>query len=304
MVGLSTMRAVQYRRFGGPEVLRLEEVPRPEPGPGQVRVAVHTAGVNPLDRKIREGLLGDRSMPQRPGLELAGLVDGAGDGAPAAVGDPVFGWAVTGAYAEFALAEIVATIPSGLSWQKAASLPVVGEAAVRGLRELAIRPGETLLIHGASGGVGTLATQLAVAHGADVIGTAAGTNSDYVASLGATPVTHGGGLVDRVRTLVPRVDAVLDLAGSGSLLDLLTLRGGTERVVTLADPTGPAQGVRFSSRTPSSRDGKILSELASQVATGRLHVRQGAAYPLDRASAAQEEIETGHSHGRITIQIR
>jgi NADPH:quinone reductase-like Zn-dependent oxidoreductase len=298
------MRAVQYHRFGGPEVLRLDEVPLPEPGPGQVRVAVHTAGVNPLDRKIREGLLGDRSLPRRPGSELAGIVDAPGPDAPANVGDPVVGWAMTGAYAEFALAEVVATIPPGLSWHEAASLPVAAEAAVRGLRELAIRPGETLLVQGASGVVGALATQLAVGRGVQVIGTAGDANVGYVASLGATPVAHGEGLVDRVRTRVPHVDAVLDAAGSGALRDLLTLRGGTERVVTLADPTGPAQGVRFSSRTPSPRDSETLAALAAGVAAGRLHIRHARSHPLERAAQAQEETAGGHSRGKITIDVR
>lgn len=304
MVRLTTMRAVQYDAFGGPEVLRLDEVPVPEPGPGQVRVAVHSTGVNTLDRKIREGLLGDRTMPQRPGLEMAGVVEAAGTRAPAEVGDRVFGWSVTGAYADLALAEVVAAVPSGLSWQQAASLPVIGEAAVRGIRELAIRPGETLLIQGASGGVGALTTQLAVASGAVVVGTASEANSDYVSSLGATPVVHGEGLVDRVHALTPHIDAVLDTAGSGALPDLLTLRGSTERVITLADPTAPAQGVRFSSRTPSSRDAQMLAELASAVTSGRLRIRQARSYPLHRAAQAQEDAATGPGRGKVTFEVR
>lgn len=304
MVPLTTMRAVQFDAFGGPEVLRLDEVPVPEPGPGQVRVAVHSAGVNALDRKIREGLLGDRAMPRRPGLEMAGVVEAADTRASAEVGDRVFGWSVTGAYADLALAEVVAAVPSGLSWQEAASLPVIGEAAVRGIRELAIRPGETLLIHGASGGVGALATQLAVASGAIVVGTASEANSHYVSSLGATPVVHGEGLVDRVHALTSHIDAVLDTAGSGALPDLLTLRDGTERVITLADPTAPAQGVRFSSRTPSSRDAQMLAELASAVTSGRLRMRQARSYPLHRAAQAQEDAATGPGRGKVTIDVR
>lgn len=301
---MTTMRAVQYHAFGGPEVLRLDEVPVPEPGPGQVRVAVHSAGVNALDRKIREGLLGDRAMPQRPGLEMAGVVEAAGTCAPAKLGDRVFGWSVTGAYADLALAEVVAAVPPGLSWQEAASLPVSGEAAVRGIRELAIRSGETLLIHGASGGVGALATQLAVASGVVVIGTSSEANSHYVRSLGATPVVHGEGFVDRVHALTPRIDAILDTAGSGALSDLLTLRGGTERVITLADPTASAQGIRFSSQTPSSRDAQMLAELAVAVASRRLRMRQARSYPLHRAAQAQEDAATGLSRGKVTIDIR
>lgn len=297
------MRAIQYPTFGGPDVLRLEEVPVPEPGPGQVRIAVRAAGVNALDRKIREGRLGDRPMPQRPGLELAGVVDAVGAGAPAAMGDQVFGWSLTGAYADYALAEVVAPKPHALSWRDAACLPVAGEAAVRALRELEIHSGDTLLIHGASGSVGALATQRALAAGATVIGTAAGANTAYLAWLGATAVPYGKGLVGRIRGLTRGVDAVLDAAGFGALPDLLTLRGSTERVITLADTTADGMGVRFSSRTPGRGDSETLTDLAADVVAGRLHLRHARSYPLSQAAEAQQDNATRPSRGKISLEV-
>lgn len=297
------MRAIQYSTFGGPEVLRLQEVALPEPGPGQVRIAVHAAGVNALDWKIREGQLGEQPMPQRPGLEMAGAVDATGPGSRATIGEPIFGWSLTGAYADYALADIVASKPRALPWHEAASLPVAGEAAVRALRELEIRPGETLLIHGASGAVGTIATQLAIAAGAIVIGTADHANTDYLSRLGAIPVRYGGGLTSRVHQLTTRIDAVLDAAGFGALPDLLTLRGSTERILTLADPAASGKGVRFSSRNPSIDDAESLTELATKVTTGQLRLRRGHIYSLPQAADAQQDSAASHTRGKITLKI-
>ncbi|WP_219618923.1 NADP-dependent oxidoreductase [Brevibacterium sp. 239c] len=299
----TTMRAIEYSTFGGPDVLRLEEVDLPEPGPGQVRVAVHAAGVNTLDWKIREGQLGEQPMPQRPGLELAGVVDATGSGCRATIGEQIFGWSLTGAYADYALADIVASKPRALPWHEAASLPVAGEAAVRALRELEIRPGETLLIHGASGTVGTIATQLAIAAGAIVIGTADDANTDYLSGLGAIPVKYGGGLTGRVREITTRIDAVLDAAGFGALPDLLALRGSTERILTLADSAASRKGVRFSSRTPSVNDAESLTELATKVTTGQLRLRRGHIYSLPQAADAQQDSATSHTRGKITLKI-
>lgn len=297
------MRAIQYTRHGGPDVLHLDYAPIPEPGPNLIRVAVRAAGVNALDWKIREGRLGEHPMPYRPGLELAGVVDAVGDGVAATVGDEVLGWSLTGAYAEYALAEFVTTKPPTLTWHDAAALPVAGEAAVRALRDLKVAPGETLLIHGAGGNVGALATQLAIADGTTVIGTASAGNIDYVSSLGATPVIHGEGLADRVRQLTSRIDAVLDVANLGALPDLLTLHSGSARVLTLTDPAAPQRGIAFSSRTPSPRDTTTLAELATKAAASRLHIRHAHRYPLAKAADAQQDSASGHSPGKTTLTI-
>jgi NADPH:quinone reductase-like Zn-dependent oxidoreductase len=307
------MRAIQYDTFGGPEVLQLVEVPVPEPGPGQVRVAVWVAGVNGVDSKIREGELGDQPMPQRPGLELSGVVDAAGQDAPARVGDEVFGWTVTGdalinlpfggAYAEYALADIVSPKPATLPWTDAASLPVAGETALRGLRLLDVRPGEVLLVHGGSGVVGAAATQFAIAGGITVIATTGDANADYVASLGASPVRYGEGLVERVRSISPRVDAVLDAAGFGVLPDSITLRGGPERIVTLADPGAFDMGITFSPGEPSDHNIGVLSELADKATAGELRIRHARSYSLTEAAQAQQVNAAGHAGGKITLEV-
>lgn len=297
------MLAIQYTGFGGPDVLRLEQVPIPEPGPGQVRLAVRAAGVNGLDWKIREGLLGTPPLPQRPGLECSGVVDVAGPGAPAAAGAEVFGWAATGAYADYALAEIVAPKPAELDWSTAACLPVVGEAALRSLRLLQAGDGDVLLIHGAGGAVGATATQLVLACGATVIGTTSAANADYVRSLGATPIRHGHDLVSRVRHMSSRIDAVLDTAGAGVLSDSIDLRGGTDRIVTLADPAAFEEGITFSSAAPGDRTADVLTDLADRVVTGRLRIRHARTYRLADAALAQRDNATGHAGGKITLSI-
>jgi NADPH:quinone reductase-like Zn-dependent oxidoreductase len=265
--------------------------------------------VNGIDGKIRAGEMGEQSLPQRPGLEFSGVVDAAGQNAPAQVGDEVFGWTVTGdalialpfggAYAEYALAEIVAPKPAELSWTDAAALPVAGETALRSLRLLEVQPGEVLLVHGGSGVVGAVATQLAVAQGVTVIATTGDANADYVASLEATPVRYAEGLVDRVRAINPRVDA----AGFGVLPDSITLRGGTDRIITLADPAAADLGVTFSPGEPSDHTPGVLSELADKAMSGELRIRHAGSYQLTQAAQAQQVSATGHAGGKITLTV-
>ncbi|MEU4805381.1 NADP-dependent oxidoreductase [Actinosynnema sp. NPDC023587] len=301
------MRAIEFAEYGGSDVLRGRDVDLPEPGPGQVRVAVRVAGVNPFDWKLRSGAMAGvvrLSLPHRPGLELAGVVDAAGAGAPAAVGDEVFGWAETGSYAEYALASVIAAKPRALTWRDVAALPTAGEAALRGLRLLDVGEGDVLLVHGAAGAVGGFATQLAVARGATVIGTGGDRSADTIRSSGATPVRYGDGLVERVRAVSPRVDAVLDAAGRGALPDSVELRGGTDRVLTLADTAAFDLGIPFSSGEPGGQSADVLTELADLAATGRLVVRHARSYPLAEAARAQDDSATGHSGGKITLDVR
>ena len=296
------MRAVRFSEFGGPEVLRLEDVPLPEPGDGQVRVAVRVAGVNPVDWKIRSGLFGGAlQRPRGLGQELAGVVDAVGPGVELSVGDEVFGWAVGGAYAEYALAGTVLPKPPGMSWQDAAALPVTGEAAVRGLRELAVVPPEVLLVHGASGAVGSLATQLAVHRGIQVIGTASEQALPYVESLGATPVRYGEGLVERVRAVTPKVDAAFDTTGRGVLVDSVDLTGSAARVLTIADPDATSHGVRFSGDATMTIE--VLRELATTHEAGDLRIQHARSYRLEEVGEALALSETGHARGKITIEV-
>jgi NADPH:quinone reductase-like Zn-dependent oxidoreductase len=239
------VKAARFSRFGGPEVLEIVDLPDPHPGPGQVRIAVRAAGVNPSDWKKREGLM-DPELPQTMGYEAAGVVDELGEGvSDVAVGDRVFGLSAEGAaQAELAVLSFYAPIPPSLDFAGAAALPSAIETATRALDQLGVGAGAgsggTLLINGASGSVGSAAVQLALARGVRVIGTASPANHEYLRSLGAEPVAYGEGLAGRVRALAPDgVDAALDVAGSGVLPELIELAGGPEHVVT--SPTSVAR---------------------------------------------------------------
>ncbi|WP_411153257.1 NADP-dependent oxidoreductase [Streptomyces sp. A30] len=300
------MKAILFDRFGGTEVLREADIEVPQPGPGQVRVRVKAAGLNALDGKIRSGTLEavfPTPLPSVPGGELAGVVDALGEGVQdVQVGDEVLGWSDTGSYAQYALATTVAPKPAGLDWQHAVALPVAGATAERVLDLLGVVAGETVLMHGAAGAVGTLAVQLATARGARVIGTAGAANQDYLASLGATATLYGEGLVERVRALAPDgVDAVFDLAGKGALEDSITLRGGTERIVTIADLRAHQLGITFSS-SPRERSADGLAALAQDAATGKV-VTTVTAYPLAEAATAQQLSDAGHVRGKLVLTV-
>lgn len=311
------MRALEYTEFGGPDVLKLVEVPLPEPGPGQVRIAVKFAAVNAVDWKIREGRLGEQFMPQRPGVEVAGIVDAAGPNAAVKVGQEVFGWTASGStqvpgwaggfpaggYADFAVAEVVIAKPTAMSWAEAASLPVAGETAVRGLHWVDPQPGEVVLVQGGSGMVGSIVVQLAVARGATVIATAGHTNADFVQSLGAIPVPYGQDMLAAVQEVSPRVDAAIDAAGLGGLAELIALRGGTERVVSLADPGAAQAGLPFLPGGPDGHNVRVLGELADMVLTGAVRQRPAKIFPLTEAAAAQRFNATGHAGGKVLLDV-
>ncbi|MFF4229188.1 NADP-dependent oxidoreductase [Streptomyces sp. NPDC001820] len=299
------MEAIVFEEFGGPEVLHLAEAEEPHAGHGQVRVRVKTAGVNPVDYKIRHGWMQEvfpTPLPAIPGVEFAGIVDEVGEGVTAAVGDEVVGWTTTGAYAQYALAESFVPKPTGLDWADAAALPVATETARRVLDQLGVRAGETLLVHGAAGAVGTAATQLAVAAGAKVIGTASPARHDYLRELGATPVAYGEGLVARVRDVAPEgVDAVFDTAGKGALPDSIELRGGTtDRIITIADPEAAAHGVTFSAGMVEDPE-IALAEHVRLAADGRLRIPVVGIFPLAEAAKAQALSETGHAGGKLVV---
>ncbi|WP_435135988.1 NADP-dependent oxidoreductase [Actinacidiphila sp. bgisy144] len=303
------MKAIVFDTFGGTEVLHEAEVEVPQPGPGQVRVQVKAVGVNPVDGKIRAGgmeAIFPTTLPAVPGGEIAGVVDAVGAGVDhLKVGDEVLGWSDTGAYAQYALspATALAPKPAGLDWTHAAALPVASDGAERVLDLLGVTAGETLLIHGASGALGTIAVQLAVARGARVLGTAGPDNQSYVASLGATPLVYGDNLVERVRALAPEgVDAVFDAAGKGALEDSLTLRGGTDRIVTTADFRAAELGVVFA-EGPQRRSGTRLAELARLAADGTLVTTISAVHPLAEAARAQQASDGGHNRGKIVLTV-
>ncbi|MHB1569330.1 MAG: NADP-dependent oxidoreductase, partial [Solirubrobacteraceae bacterium] len=236
------MRAVQFSSFGGPEVLELVELDVPHPGPGQVRIAVRAVGVNPIDWKVRSGIMGG-DLPRRTGIEAAGVVDELGEGVEGVegvggvggvkLGDAVFGPTAGGA-AEFAVLGNWARMPQSLDFTGAAALPVATETAARMLDLVGVQDGQTIVVNGASGSVGLAAVQLGQERGARVIGTASTRNHDLLRSFGAEPTTYGEGLEQRVRELAPGgVDRALDAAGGGALPALVALTGSADRVVTI-----------------------------------------------------------------------
>jgi NADPH:quinone reductase-like Zn-dependent oxidoreductase len=302
-----SMRAVVFEEYGDPGVLKLQEVPEPHAGPGQVRVKVRAAGVNPYDTKIRGGLtkaFAPVTFPSIPGLEVAGVVDEAGYGAEFAVGDEVVGWSAGGSYAEYALAGNVTRKPAGVTWEQAVGVPVAGETSQRVLDLLGVKAGETILIHGAAGAVGSVAVQLAAAAGLTVIGTASAANHDYLRTIGAIPVTYGDGLLERVREAAPQgVDAVFDTAGKGGLQEPIELRGGTDRIITIADFAAGELGIQTSSAGTASPE-QVRAALAAQLqaaADGKLTIRIAETFGLADASKAQELSESGHARGKIVV---
>jgi NADPH:quinone reductase-like Zn-dependent oxidoreductase len=299
------VKAVRYSQFGGPEVLKIVDLPDPHAGPGQIRVAVHAAGVNPTDWKLRKGLMGGE-LPQTTGREVAGVVDEVGEGVTdVTVGDRVFGFSADGAgAAELALLSHYAPIPPSLGFAEAAGLPVALETATRSLDALGVGAGSTLLINGAAGGVGSAAVQLAVARAARVIGTASPANHDYLRSLGAEPVAYGEGLVERVRAIAPDgVDVALDVAGSGVLPELIELAGGPERVVTITDFDGAQEhGVTFS-RGSDGRAVHALAEIGELIESGRFSLPIARTFPLAEIAQAHRVSEDGHVRGKLVLLV-
>ncbi|GAA4386691.1 NADP-dependent oxidoreductase [Tsukamurella soli] len=302
------MKAVQFSRFGGPEVLGIVDLPDPHPGPGQVRITVRAVGISATDPKIRSGALKfGAGLPQTTGRDVAGVVDEVGEGVTdAAVGDRVFGVSDDGAgAAELALLTHRAHIPPSLGFVDAAALPVALETATRALDQLGVAGGSTLLVNGATGGIGSTAVQLAVARGARVIGVASAANQTYLGSLGAEPVTYGPGMVEQVRALAPDgVDVALDVAGSGVLPQLIELSGDSANVVTLADFEGSHEhGVRFSNGFTDGHGFHALAEVGDLIEAGRFWLPVDRVFPLAEIADAHRVSEGGHVRGRLVLVV-
>nr|WSX53880.1 NADP-dependent oxidoreductase [Streptomyces sp. NBC_00974] len=297
-------KAITFSEYGTSDVLRLSEVTPPEPGPGQVRIRVLAASVNPLDMKIRSGLMAGKApahFPVTPGLDAAGVVDAVGEGARAAVGAAVLGSTTGGSYGEYALLDRPVAKPDALAWDVASSLVTVGLTAARVLAELDVRTGQTLLIHGAAGSVGIIAAQLAVARGITVVGTVGAHDVDRLTALGAKAVRYGDGWADRVRAAAPQgVDYVFDASGAGVLADSVALTGDSTHVVTIADMSAARHGVRFSAGGGDS-GGESLTELVALAADGRLTVPVWRTYPLAEAARAHADLEAHLNRGKAVL---
>lgn len=303
------MKAVAFSSFGPPEVLQVMEFDNPQAGSGQVRVRVKAAGVQPYDWGVRSGLTPRGvtiEFPQVLGNEFAGVVDQIGEGVTDfLVGDNVLGWAVLACYAEYVVvrADQVVKKPDTMPWDVASVMSAAsGQTAHTALQTLSVGQGDTVLIHAAAGGVGTVAVQLAKAWGATVIGTASERNHDYLRSLGAIPVTYGDGLVDRVRALAPNgVDAALDAIGGEALQASIELVKNRERIGTLVSfELAQELGVKtiFSQRSKSR-----LAELIDLYVQGKLNIHISKSFPLEQAADAHREVETGHVRGKVVLTV-
>lgn len=301
------MRAVRYHEYGGVETLVVEQVPDPHPGPGEIRVRVAAAGVNPVDWKVRSGAVQavlPVDLPAIPGRDAVGVVDEIGEGVQGVdVGDRVFGLGgVTGATAELAVLSAWAHAPTTWTDAEAAGAGLASVTALGGLKALGPVRGRTLLIEGAAGGVGSAAVEIAVAQGATVIGTASERNHAFLTLLGAVPTTYGPGLAERLATLAPDgVDLVLDTAASGSLPDLIALVGDPARVATVADYANAHRlGVHLAN---AENDSALLAAAADLGRQGHYTPRIERTYPLEQTAEAHAYAERGHTRGKVVVSV-
>lgn len=301
------MFALQFDHYGDPDVLKIGEAPEPHAGPGEVRIAVKAASVNPIDWKVRSGMLaGGRPAEGTKilGNDASGVVDEVGQGAEGVtVGDEVFGLG-SPTNAEYAVLWAFAAKPADLSWAQAAALPVAVETAARALDLVGVADGTTVLVDGAAGGVGSAAVQLAVARGATVIGTASEDNHEFVRSLGAIPTTYGEGLAERVAELAPQgVDAALDTAGKGSVATLIDIVGDPQQVVSIADFSAQSLGARVTSGGEGPRATYALAEAAALHEQGKFVVTVERTFPLDQGAEAHRVSQDGHVRGKLVLLV-
>jgi enoyl reductase len=302
-------KAVIFKTYGAADVLQILDVEAPQPGPGQVRVRVKAAGVQPFDCLFRSGAAHQwvpARFPQRLGNEFAGIIDMVGEGVTLfSTGDEVLGWSMLDSYAEHVVinADQIVTKPAGMPWAEAGVLSASGQTAATALMKLGVVRGDTVIIHAAAGGVGTFAVQLATAKGAIVIGTASERNHDYLRSLGVIPVAYGDGLAERVRAVAPRgIDAALVATDSLEALHVSQeLVGDKTRIGTVAfQPAADELGIR---RISTERSATQLAELTKLYAEGKLRVVIQHAYPLAEAAEAHRVMETGHVRGKIVLIV-
>lgn len=304
------VKAFGYNSNGGPDVQEFLDLEMPMPMAGELLVEVRAAGVNPVDWKIRSGVLGAASRSDLPavlGSEVSGVVRGVGQDVEGfTVNDEVFGSVApgSGGYAEYTLvtASAAAHKPPQVSFNDAATLSVAAATAYDGVTQLKLDEGKTLLINGVSGGVGVAAAQIARDASVNVIGTASEDKRALVESLGATLVPYGDGVADRIRELLPDgVDAIFDLAGGDGLRAVADLLSNRDKLITAGDPETAAElGGRMIER---DRTHRVLEILARLVAEGKLDPHIEDIRPLDEAADAVAAVEVGHAKGKVVIEV-
>jgi len=279
----------------------------PEPSAKEIRIKVRVSGVGPTDLKIRRGdvqAVFPLPEPAVLGFETAGTVGAVGsEVSDVAIGDEVAALLPSlGGYGEYALAAAWTHKPPQVPWTDAAALPSAAEAAVGVLRQLRVAEGETLLILGAGGSVGIVATQLAIRQGLRVIGAVGARDEALIRELGGTPVVYGSNLLSNVREVADRVDASLDAAGQGGLDEAITLTGGTERVITLADEHAADFGVRFSVGTPDRAPDAVGIGM-QLLASGELRLRSQQSLSMSQAAEAHRLLEEDHVHRKLLLEV-
>jgi NADPH:quinone reductase-like Zn-dependent oxidoreductase len=302
------VKAVRFDEYGGVDVLKVVEVPRPEPGAGQVLVQVKAAGINPGEAKIRAGLLHARwpaTFPSGEGSDLAGIVAETGPGVTrAAAGDEVIGWTDNRAsQAEYVLVEEqhLTPKPAEVPWEVAGALFVAGATAYAAVRAVSLTEGDTLVVAGAAGGVGSLAVQLARRAGATVIGLASQAHHEWLAAHGVIQVAYGDGVADRIRQAAGKVDAFIDTFGAGYVELALELGVEPSRIDTIADFAAVGRYGVKGDASMAGASASVLAELAGLIAAGQLELPIAATFPLDRVQDAYRRLAEGHLLGKIVL---
>jgi len=300
-----------YDAYGSDDALNLRELPDPKVGPGEVRIRVRRAGVNPVDWKVMSGGLDglmDAVFPVIPGWDVAGIVESVGIDTPEfEVGDEVVAYARKdvvhgGTFAELVTMSVrgVAHKSAALSWDEAGGLPLAGLTALQTLDRLVVCATDAVLVHGGAGGVGALAVQIARARGARVIATASPTNHEFLSDLGATPVAYGDGVVERIREVAPDgVDVVADFVGGVREVTMAVLAVGG-RHASIADSTVLETGGAWFWVRPSAEG---LTELGRIADAGQLHVPVAEVLPLEELAAAFARSREGHVRGKLVISV-
>jgi len=301
-------KAVRFDEYGGIDVLKVVEVPRPVPGPGQVVVQVKAAGINPGEGKIRSGALASRwpaTFPSGQGSDLAGIVTETGRGVTGfAAGDQVIGYTDNRAsQAEYVLVEAgnLTPKPAEVPWDIAGALFVAGTTAYATVRAVELAAGDVVVVSGAAGGVGSLAVQLARRTGATVIGLASRPNHEWLIGHKVIPVSYGDGVADRIRQAAPEVTAFIDTFGADYVELALELGVEPSRIDTIANfPAIEKYGVKGDGNSAGA-SAAVLAELAGLVAAGDLEVPIAATFPLDQVQDAYRLLEQGHVRGKIVL---
>jgi NADPH:quinone reductase-like Zn-dependent oxidoreductase len=302
--------AIRFDRYGPADVLKMVEVERPVPGPGQVLVRVKAAGINLGEAKIRDGLFRERwptTFPSGQGSDLAGTVEELGEGVKhVTVGDEVISFTENRAsHAELALAEQDDLVPrpANVPWEQAGALFVTGTTAYAAVRAVALREDDTVVISAAAGGVGTIAVQLARLKGARVVGLASEPHHQWLADHGAIPVSYGEGVAERIRQAAATpIDAFIDGYGHGYVELALELGIRPERINTIVDfPAIKKHGVKFEGHAAAA-NADVLAEIARLIDEDQLEVPIANTYPLSDVQAAYRELESGHLLGKIVLK--